>query len=37
MRAFIAIIKEQTIKFDPQAEVMLKNYLTATKTIRKSK
>lgn len=37
MRAFITVIKEQSAIFETQAEVMLKSYLTATKTIRKSK
>lgn len=37
MRTFIATIKEQSVVFDPQAEAMLKNYLTATKIIRKGR
>lgn len=37
MRDFLAVVKKQSTVFDPQAEIMLKRYFTATKTIRKSK
>lgn len=37
MRAFLTIVKEQIVTFDPQADIMLKNYFVATTTIRKSK
>lgn len=37
MRAYIAAVKQLTTNFEPQAETMLKNYLAATKVIRKSK
>lgn len=37
MRAYLTVVKEQSTTFDIQAELMLKNYFTATKTIRKSR
>lgn len=37
MRQFIANVRAQKVTFESHAEIMLKNYYTATKTIRKSK